>query len=115
MAEWWQMAGTGVVGVAVAKGFDFFRSRGRISFNREAKLWEELGWQKAKIESMEKQIEGLRKDRHEVRNELQRERLIAHMLRLEVNQLLKETGRVPKYDIETALGDASKSQLKVQT
>lgn len=107
----------GGVGVALAAAFNFLRSRtsreiasiravveaDRLALERENKLWAEIGTLRGQLTVMQSEILDLRKDRHAMREQLQREVLINHMLRLEVNALLKDQGRKPKYDIEAAL------------
>lgn len=102
-SEAWQIVGAGGAGIAIKALFDWLRNRDKIGFNREALLWKEIGEQKARIDAMEVEIKALREDRQKLRSDLQREVLLSHMLRLEINGLLRELGREPKYDIDSAI------------
>lgn len=108
MAQWVEILGAGLGGSAITAVFNWLRNRETISFNRENKLWQEIGALKQQMAVMADEIKVLRKDRHDLRTQLGHEQLVGVALRMEINGLLKDLGKEPKYPIEEVMQEEQK-------
>lgn len=103
MAQWYELVGAGVGGGAITAVANFLRTRSVLAFNRETKLWEEIGALKSDIKTMQDEIKLLRQDRHDLKNKLNDEKLVNMALRMEINDILKSSGKQPKYPVEVVM------------
>ena len=89
-ADWFQLAMAVLGGGAAAKFFDYLINRGKFAFDREALLWQKLG-------QLEQRCNELQAKLDQVATELNMERALVLVLKNEVNELLEDAQKPPRY------------------
>jgi hypothetical protein len=99
MPSWIEFGIAVLGGTGLKAAFDWLTSRNRIQFDREAALWSEIGALRARFTILEAEMKELHADRDRLLSEANDGRLTILVLQSEVNELLEDLGKGPKYDI----------------
>jgi septal ring factor EnvC (AmiA/AmiB activator) len=90
------LLGGGAMGTLGKAAFDRWASRDRLDYDREMRLWQEIGALQNELKDLRHKLEAIENDRDALRVE-------NTTLKIEVNDLLGDKGAPPKYPIAVVL------------